>query len=126
MPCLSMTEKCVVLSPSPLIGMSFASSSLGVAFLRLMLAACFLAYSFEVSSAGIFAKAASPRKRARSQRARRMVSAIRCSVSGDQRPIFQIVILQNIEHLHHADAAGAGRWGAINVVAAVSAMDRLA
>ena len=122
-----MTEKCVVLSPSPPSLMSLARSSLGVAFFRSMLAASFLAYSLVVRCAGILTKS----------RIAEIVGAVAVGaahgldheVQRFRRPaalFLQVEVFEDVEHLNQADAAGTGRRRAVDVVAAIGAVDRLA
>ena len=76
---------------------------------------------------GIFTNAGSPRWRARSQKARRIDSARRWTVSGEERRVFlEVEVLKDIRHLDQADAAGTGRRRAIDVMAAIDAMNRFA
>ena len=82
------------------------------------------------SSAGRSAPArspGSPRKRARSRKARRIASATKCTYRGESRPIArEVVALEDVEHLDQRDAAGARRRHRDDLVAAIRAADRRA
>ena len=122
-----MTEKCVVLSPSGVSGMSLPGPRCGVALARSMLVR---------QLAGVLLR----REMGRDLRERGIAEVAGAIVVGAAHRLGHevqrlrreaIVLLQvegfeDVEHLHQAGAAGTWRRRAVDVVAAIGAVDRLA
>ena len=128
MPSPSITEKCVVLSPSPVErDLGGQVLALGVAFVQIdargqlpgvVLAGQVLGDLDEVLVAEVAGAIAVGAAHGLDQQVQRF-----------GRPaalLLQVEVFEDVEHLDQADAARAGRRRSIDVVAAIGAVDRLA